>query len=75
MNTSLQRSVVLDGVDEAAWQLRAYEQIVGFEAKTGGRIDAHIAQTVIEYYQALAKYYEMQYQQLSRQAEAAEQIE
>ena len=34
--------------------------IIEFEARTGGKVDACLVWPVIEYWQGLAKYYEMQ---------------
>ena len=36
-------------------------KIIDFEARTGGKVDAALCWPVIEFYQGLAKWYEMQY--------------
>ena len=43
------------GVDERM-------KIIDFEARTGGKVDACLVWPVIEYWQGLAKWYEMMYQ-------------
>ena len=42
--------------------------IIEFEARTGGKVDAALCWPVIEYYQGLAKWYEMQLQLKMEQA-------